>query len=162
MLERIAVGAQVIITDANLDAIRTDCYSIAGMFGCNTAYLENFKPLHAGAITGEVTHNFPPGYELSVCFGDHPGHMSYRLGGHHVTVINREAWADERGYVRYAVYFSSGGSEKHQLTTRVPVECAGRELVEILRRSVESAAAMLGMTEYHPQCYEMLPAEGDL
>lgn len=66
-----AVGDQVILTPERLQVIENAHRSIHHYPG--RTYMAKIRPLVGQQ--GEVTHRFPPGYEMSVRFGEQSFHM---------------------------------------------------------------------------------------
>lgn len=67
------VGDKVVITEACLERMFNSNRSTATA-GCpDDAFLE--KARYCVGTPGEVTHTFPPGYEVTACFGTQSFHM---------------------------------------------------------------------------------------
>lgn len=72
-ITRYAVGDKVVITAATLQIMRNSNHSCV-----HPLYPSDDFIAKAGAclgVVGEVTHTFPPGYEVSARFGDQGFHM---------------------------------------------------------------------------------------
>lgn len=65
---RRALGTKVVITDKTMQAIENSHRSI-NAFPSNS-YMEKAREVHAKKLVGEVTHLFPPGYEVNVTFSN--------------------------------------------------------------------------------------------
>ncbi len=73
MPTRYNVGDKVVITEACMERMRSSNRSCVTAGYPSDSYLSDAAA--CAGVVGEVTHVFPPGYEVSARFGEHRFHM---------------------------------------------------------------------------------------